>query len=145
MRAILLAGLVALASTPALAQSITLEVDQSQAIRLSTPITGVVVGNAGVADVIVHDSRLIFVLGKSVGETQVLAVDASGRTVFNGVVAVRAGSAPGLVTVQRGTAMSTMQCLDRCIAVAHPEATLEGTQTAIGAIQARNALTGGGS
>jgi Flp pilus assembly secretin CpaC len=145
MRTLILAAAAAvLVSTPALAQEITLEVDQASSVRLSSPITGVVVGNAGVADVIVHDANLLFVLGKSVGTTHVLAVDARGRTVYNGMVTVLAGEQPGLVTVQRGTTLSTMQCTTRCIGVAHPEASAEGMQGAIGAATARNGFTRGG-
>lgn len=147
MRAMILAATtvaLAAAATPALAQQVSLEVDQAQAIRLATPITGVVVGNAGVADVIVHDANLIFVLGKSVGQTQVIAVDARGRTVFSGTIVVRAGETPGLVTVQRGTEVSTLDCGSRCIAVVHPEATAEGMEAAVGAAEARNGFTRGG-
>jgi Flp pilus assembly secretin CpaC len=145
MRTFILAAAAAVSvSAPAIAQEISIEVDQAQSVRLATPITGVVVGNAGVADVIVHDANLLFVLGKSVGQTQVLAVDARGRTVYNGMIHVRAGEQAGLVTVQRGTTVSTVQCTTRCIGVAHPEATTEGLQGAIGAVTARNGFTRGG-
>ena len=147
MRAMILAATtvaVAAFATPALAQQVSLEVDQAEAIRLPVPITGVVIGNAGVADVIVHDANLIFVLGKSVGQTQVLAVDATGRTVFNGTIVVRAGDNRGLVTVQRGTEVSTYDCGNRCAIVAHPEATAEGIEVAVETVNARNAFTRGG-
>lgn len=147
MRAMILAATtmaLAAATTPAQAQQISLEVDQAQAVRLSTPITGIVVGNAGVADVIVHDANLIFVLGKSVGTTQVIAVDAHGRTVYSGIITVQASETRGLVTVHRGTEVSTLDCGQRCIAVAHPEATAEGIEGATSALDARNAFTRGG-
>lgn len=143
MRTLLLASAVTLLAAPALAQSFTLEVDEAAPIRLPAPVTGVVIGNAGVADVIVHDANLLFVLGKSVGQTQLVAVDARGHTIFSGRVEVRAAEQAGLVTVQRGTELSTVQCTARCIGVVHPEASANGMQGAIGAITARNGFTRG--
>ncbi|MCU0881415.1 MAG: pilus assembly protein N-terminal domain-containing protein [Hyphomonadaceae bacterium] len=117
MRVILIAAL-SLLSTPALAQTMQLNVDEAQPLRMQAPITGVAVGNAGIADVIVHDANTLFVLGKSVGTTNVVAVDARGRTVFSGVVEVRANEHNGLVVVQRGPSNTTViQCSDRCASV----------------------------
>lgn len=145
MRAALLATLFATAfAGQALAQTLQLDVDQARSIRLNTPVTGIVVGNAGVADVIVHSPNLIFVLGKSVGETHLMAVDERGRTIYSGTVEVRAGEPEGLVTVQRGRETFTQQCDERCVAVLHPEASAAGMSAASGAISARSAFTRGG-
>jgi Pilus formation protein N terminal region len=143
MRALILAGLFLANAGPALAQSMTLEVDQTRPLRLSTPVTGVVIGNAGVADVIVHDPRTLFIMGKSVGSTQVLAVDGNGRTVFSGRVEVRVGAEDGLLTVQRGRESTTAICKERCIEVPHPEATREGMASSVARISARNAYAKG--
>jgi Flp pilus assembly secretin CpaC len=126
------------------AQAVALEVDQSKPLRFTTPITGVVVGNAGVADVIVHDSKTLFVIGKSVGSTHVLAVDQRGRTVFSGTVAVRAADIDGLLTVQRGRELSTSICDTRCIAYAHSEAGAQGISDAVARASSRTAFAGGG-
>jgi Flp pilus assembly secretin CpaC len=135
-------GLIAIASS-AQAQAVSLEVDQSRPLHFSSPVTGVVVGNAGVADVIVHDSKTLFVIGKSVGTTHVLAVDQRGRTVYSGQVAVRAAALENVVTVQRGREISTSICNERCIAVPTSEATQNSMADAIARARARSAFAGG--
>ena len=135
---------MALTCSGALAQAVSLNVDQSQPLRFNMPITGVVVGNAGIADVIVHDSKTLFVIGKSVGTTHVLAVDQRGRTVFSGQVNVRAASPDGLLTVQRGRELSTSICDVRCIAYPHSEANTQGMSDAISRATARTGFASGG-
>jgi Flp pilus assembly secretin CpaC len=131
------------ASSAALAQAVSVEVDQSKPLRFTTPVTGVVVGNAGIADVIVHDSKTLFVIGKSVGTTHVLAVDGRGRTVFSGNISVTAAEINGLLTVQRGRELTTSICDSRCIAYAHSEAGAQGIGDAVARASSRTAFAGG--
>jgi Pilus formation protein N terminal region len=132
------------AANAAFAQAMTIEVDQSKPVRFTTPITGVVVGNAGIADVIVHDSRTLFVIGKSVGSTHVLAVDERGRSVFSGTIAVRAADLQGLLTVQRGKEFSTSICDTRCITYAHSEASNAPLADAVSRASTRTGFASGG-
>lgn len=134
-----------LCATSAHAQAVALEIDQAKPLRFNAPITGVVVGNAGIADVIVHDSKTLFVIGKSVGSTHVLAVDQRGRTVFSGNVSVRASEMGGLLTVQRGRELSTSLCDTRCVAFAHSEASNQGIADAVSRATSRTAFASGGS
>jgi Flp pilus assembly secretin CpaC len=132
-------------SGSAQAQAVSLEIDQSKPLRFNSPVTGVVVGNAGIADVIVHDPKTLFVIGKSAGRTHVLAVDQRGRTVFSGEVAVRAAQVDNLVSVQRGREISTSICDTRCIAYVDPEATTTGISEAVSRARARSAFASGGN
>jgi Flp pilus assembly secretin CpaC len=132
------------AVSTAFAQAVSINVDQTQPLRFTVPVTGVVVGNAGIADVIVHDSRTLFVIGKSVGTTHVLAVDQRGRTVYSGQVQVRAANPDGLLTVQRGKEVSTSLCNERCIAYPHSEASNQGMSEAISRATARTGFASGG-
>ena len=138
------ASCIVLSNSASAQAAMTLEVDQSKPIRFTTAITGVVVGNAGIADVIVHDSKTLFVIGKSVGSTHVLAVDQRGRTVFSGPVVVRASDMAGLVTIQRGRELSTSLCDTRCIAYAHSESGTAGMSDAIARASSRTAFASGG-
>jgi Flp pilus assembly secretin CpaC len=140
----LAASMCLFAASSAQAQAISLDIDQSKPIRFTTPITGVVVGNAGIADVIVHDTKTLFVIGKAVGTTHVLAVDQRGRTVFSGEIAVRASDVNGLLTVQRGREISTSICDQRCVASAGPESTASGMSDAVARAKARSAFASGG-
>jgi Flp pilus assembly secretin CpaC len=126
------------------AQAVSLEIDQSKPLHFNAPVTGVVVGNAGIADVIVHDPKTLFVIGKSVGSTHVLAVDQRGRTVFSGTVMVRASSPEGMLTVQRGRDLTTSICDERCIAYPHPESSAQGLSDAVGRASTRTGFAGGG-
>ena len=80
------------ASAPAYAQStgnsITLSIGEVQQVSLTTPVTDVVVADPRVADVEVTSAKKIYILAKGVGMTDVVATDASGRTVYRGKVVV---------------------------------------------------------
>ncbi|MCE2890379.1 MAG: pilus assembly protein N-terminal domain-containing protein [Hyphomonadaceae bacterium] len=134
---------VALAAGSVAAQSFQLEVDQTQPLRFERPVTGVVVGNANIADVIVHDARVLFVIGKSAGTTEITAVDASGRTVFSGTIQVRPTIVRDMITIQRGKEISTAICQERCIPNVHSEGTANGNSPAITAITTRSGFAAG--
>ncbi|HCP64253.1 MAG TPA: hypothetical protein DIU09_06660 [Hyphomonadaceae bacterium] len=134
---------VALAAGTAGAQTFQLEVDQTQPLRFQRPVTGVVVGNANIADVIVHDARVLFVVGKSQGTTEITAVDAAGNTVFSGTIQVRPSNVRDMITIQRGKEISTAICQDRCIPNVHSEGTAQGNAPAIAAINARSGFAAG--
>lgn len=137
-------GLVCLAfGTSASAQTVTLEMDQSKPIRLRETATGIVVGNAGVADVIVHDPKVIIILGKSVGETHVLVLGQNGKTLYSGDIIVRAGNEGNLLTVQRGKEIQTSLCRTRCIDVVSPESTAGPMQDAAARAKNRDRFTAG--
>ena len=136
-------ALVGLATGPAAAQSFQLEVDQTQPMRFERPVTGVVVGNAGIADVIVHDAKVLFVVGKSVGTTEIIAVDGAGKTVFSGTIQVRSAHVRDMITIQRGKEISTAICQSRCVPSVHSEGTGPGNAPAITAIAARSGFAAG--
>lgn len=129
---------------PTLAQQLALTLDTSRTLRLSAPATGVVVGDASVADVIVHEPNLLLIMGKATGSTHLLVVDARGRSIFNGTIRVSEPEPEGLVTVLRGKNQQTLACQPRC----QPRPTVgdsADTFSAGGAqIQQRAAMTRGG-
>lgn len=123
MRIKFLAIILALFATPVIAAPISLNLDQSRPLLLKNNATGVVVGNASIADVIVHDSRTIIIMGKSVGTTHVLILGEKGKTLFSGNVTVNAGENDELLTIQKGLEIKTSLCKTRCIDVTSPEDT----------------------
>lgn len=141
--ALIACAIVALTGGTAAAQAFQLEVDQTQPLRFERPVTGVVVGNASIADVIVHDARVVFVLGKSVGTTEIIAVDGAGHTVFSGTIKVRPTNVRDMITIQRGKEISTAICQERCIPNVHSEGTAAGNAPAITAVQARTGFAAG--
>ena len=113
----LLAGLAATLALamPAFAQERPLDVklDQATQVRLRAPAGSVIVANPRIADVTVTDARTLFITGKSYGLTEIIAVDALGRPLFQSQVVVSAGSA-GSVRVWRGAQATEMACGSSC-------------------------------
>lgn len=114
-----LAALVALAliSAPlaASAQSrpLSVEVDHTARINLRGAAAAVVVGNPQIADVTVVDANTLFVSGRGFGTTEVVVLDALGRTIYQSEVVVSAPSA-GQVRVWRGGTVTDMACGATC-------------------------------
>lgn len=103
-----------LASTAsAQSRNLTVEIDRAQRVQLNGAASSVVVGNPQIADVTVVDANTLFVIGKGYGVTEVVAVDAIGRTLFQGEIAVTAGST-GAVRVWRGGQATEMACGQTC-------------------------------
>lgn len=111
-----LLALAVLAPAPAaLAQSrpLSVEVDHVTRLNLSGSAASVIVGNPLIADVTVVDAHTLFVSGRSYGVTEVVVLDAAGRSIYQGEVVVSAPSA-GQVRVWRGATVTDMACSATC-------------------------------
>ena len=104
----------ALASA-AVAQSrpMNVEIDRSERVTLRGAATSVIVGNPAIADVTVVDANTLYITGKGYGVTEVVAVDAIGRPLFQSQVVVTGGST-GAVRVWRGAQVTEMACGASC-------------------------------
>ncbi|HEY0300400.1 MAG TPA: pilus assembly protein N-terminal domain-containing protein [Rhizomicrobium sp.] len=110
MRRVISAGIAfALLSSSALAGGVTVPMDEVRTVTFAKPITTVYVGNPSIADINMIDSRHAFLLGKSFGTTNIIALDAAGREVANTSVSVF-GSHGSTVTLTKGTAQTTLAC-----------------------------------
>lgn len=69
-------------------ESVGLEINKGQMIRLSAPATSVVVADPNIADVQVVSPKMIFVHGKKVGETSVYAIDGSDNEIYSATITV---------------------------------------------------------
>ena len=110
------AGVAVLLMTGAvMAQSrgLTVELDHSARIQLAGSASSVIVGNPRIADVTVVNDRTLFVSGRGHGVTDVIVVDALGRTIYNGQISVIAPR-DGQVRVWRGTQATEMACGAGC-------------------------------
>jgi Flp pilus assembly secretin CpaC len=72
----------------ALADPFTVKVDQTVTLKLSAPANSVVIGNATVADVSVHDAKTLLVTGKAVGSTILTVLDRAGNTIYTNQLVV---------------------------------------------------------
>lgn len=111
----LAAALLAAAAFPALAQNrgLDVEIDRAQRIQLRGAASSVIVANPAVADVTMVDASTLYVTGRGYGSTEVVVVDAIGRTLYQSVVTVTAPSS-GHVRVWRGGAATEMSCGAGC-------------------------------
>ncbi|OZB12429.1 MAG: hypothetical protein B7X55_14510 [Rhodobacterales bacterium 34-62-10] len=100
-------------ASAAQAQQLSIEASKTVPLRLSGPASSIVVGNKNIADVAVHDDRLIFVTGKSYGTTNLMVFNKAGEEVYSAEVVVTANSS-NLVTVNRGGQNQTYDCAPVC-------------------------------
>jgi Flp pilus assembly secretin CpaC len=113
--ALILALAVTAAASAAIAQSrpLSVEIDRSARIALRGAAASVIVGNPAIADVTVVDANTLYIVGKGYGVTEVVAVDAIGRPLFQSQVVVTGGST-GSVRMWRGGQMTEMACGGSC-------------------------------
>lgn len=105
---------VALSLAPAaLADPFTVRVDQTVTLKLATPANSVVIGNASLADVAVHDAQTLLVTGKAFGSTNLTVLDRSGNTIYSNQLNV-GGEDPNGLTIVRGTGTYSYSCLEKC-------------------------------
>ena len=104
------------APAAAMAQTapLNVEIDQAMRIPLRAAAGSVIVGNPLIADVTVVDSNTLYITGKGYGITEIVAVDAIGRTVFQRQVVVSDGAGSGRVRVWRGGQPTEMACGTSC-------------------------------
>ncbi|MGO4411047.1 MULTISPECIES: pilus assembly protein N-terminal domain-containing protein [unclassified Brevundimonas] len=92
---------------------LNVEIDHATRVQLRAPAGSVIVANPRIADVTVVDANTLFITGKGYGVTEIVAVDAIGRPLFQSQVVVSAGSA-GAVRVWRGAQATDMACGTSC-------------------------------
>ncbi len=70
-------------------------------------------GDPAIADVTVVDHHHILVHGRAFGRTNLVVMDANGRTLFSDAVVVGAGD-EGRVSIFRGSAQADYSCSSHC-------------------------------
>ncbi|RYG31020.1 MAG: hypothetical protein EON93_13710 [Burkholderiales bacterium] len=88
-------------------------VDETVPLKLNQAANSVVIGNATVADVSVHDARTLLVTGKAFGQTNITVLDRAGNTIFTSQLVVGGEDDAGLTIVRSGATYS-YSCVDKC-------------------------------
>ena len=105
---------ICLALAPAAAADpFNVKVDQTVPLKLNQPANSVIVGNATVADVTVHDARTLLVTGKAYGSTNLTVLDRAGNTIYTSQLVVGGEDDDGLTIVRSGATYS-YSCVDKC-------------------------------
>lgn len=100
-------------AAPAHAGEIWVTVDQARAVKLERPAQSIVIGNPAIADITVQNETGMFVLGKTPGVTNLIAVDSQGDEIANIAINV-SGARSNFVTLNRGEKQYTFSCAHRC-------------------------------
>lgn len=126
---VLLATLSPFAASGAEApEPIRVVIDKSTAVRTDRAASIVMVGQPEIADVTVENPRLIFVLGRKVGETNLVILDSQGNYILN-LPLVVTPEGDRQVTIYRGSSgVSTLSCDPRCAGVKNPGTEKEADQ-----------------
>jgi hypothetical protein len=110
MRRSLLAAVSLIAlSGPAFAATVAVPLDEVRIVTFKKPVSSVYMGNPMIAEVTTIDTRHAYVLGKTFGTTNLIALDANGKPISSEQVTVF-GQRSGEVTLQRGAAQFDYTC-----------------------------------
>jgi hypothetical protein len=97
------------AAMPAFAAGVAVPMDEVRVVAFNQPVSTVFMGNPVIADVTMIDAEHAFVLGKTFGETNMIALGANGRQIANDHVTVF-GRRVGAVTLNRGAQTYNYTC-----------------------------------
>jgi len=106
-------GLALVAIPAAVAEPFKVSIDQTVSLKIPGSANSIVVGNASVADVAVHDANTLLVTGKSFGSTNLMVLDGAGRTIYSNQILV-GGHADTDMTIVRAGGTYTYSCVDKC-------------------------------
>lgn len=104
----------ALGVSAAHADTITVNVDQAQIMKLPERVATVVIGNPLIADAALQSGGVLVITGKGYGTTNMLALDRSGKVVMDKTVEVLGASGSNLVVVYKGVERETYSCAPAC-------------------------------
>jgi len=95
------------------AEEMMVAIDHTVPMKLSRPAASIVVGNPFIADVMAQAEDLFFVIGRTTGTTNVVALDASGKMIAETTVHVTRTGTKRL-SLHRSTLRQTYSCPDNC-------------------------------
>ncbi len=118
--ALLTTAVLVIGTAQARDAAVTVPLDEVRLVAFEKPVSTLYVGNPTIADITMIDKRHAFVLGKSFGATNIIALDSAGQQISNNQVVVSGGGS-GVVILQRGPARVTYSCTgERCEPMPRP-------------------------
>jgi hypothetical protein len=110
----MIVAVVASGTPAAFADTITVNVDQAQIMKLPERVTTVVIGNPLIADAALQSGGVLVITGKGYGTTNMLALDRGGSVVMDKTVEVLSAAGSNLVVVYKGVERETYSCAPAC-------------------------------
>lgn len=110
------AALISVSASSALAGDTVFRVDlnKTQVLRLPMAAGSVIIGNPNIADVSIHSSQTIFVVGRGFGETNLIILDQAGQTMMDADIQVTAITPSHGVRVFNASSRQTYSCAPFC-------------------------------
>lgn len=107
--------LAAASLSPASAEETTVSVmvDRATVMRIAQPADVVIIGNPAIADATIQDSQTLVITGRSFGTTNLIVLDAAGKTVTEQMITVSPQD-QNVVTVYRRASRQTLSCTPEC-------------------------------
>ena len=99
---------------PAQADTLIINVDQAQVVKLPERVATIVIGNPLIADASLQAGGILVVTGKGYGSTSLLALDRAGQVVMDKTVQVLSAASGDLVTVFKGVERESYSCAPDC-------------------------------
>jgi len=116
----MVAAIVAGYASVAAAETLTVPVGKSELLRIGRSAAVVMVGEPTVADVQVESPLLVLVVGKAVGETNLILLDREHSEIARYDVLVVPEPDRHVTIYHGGDGVSTMSCNPRCAGVKNP-------------------------
>lgn len=99
-----------------LAASLTVITDQALVVKIDAPASTLILGNPAIADISTKDGQLLVVTGKTVGITNLIALDDTGAEILNLVLTVK-DPARYYVALHKGINRQSYSCTPDCAPV----------------------------
>jgi hypothetical protein len=112
--AIFVTTMLGLAMANAKADTVQVNLDQAQVMRLPTGVATIVIGNPLIVDGALQAGNLLVVTGKGYGTTNLMALDRSGRVLMDKSITVTGPGNPDLVVVYKGVDRESYSCSPQC-------------------------------
>jgi Flp pilus assembly secretin CpaC len=95
------------------AETLVVQIDHARTIQIPSGTQTLIIGNPMVADVtMLKQGRIMILTGKGFGETNFIALDASGNPLMESTIQVV--SSDSALVVQRGLERESYSCAPRC-------------------------------
>jgi len=90
--------------------------NKNELVRLPAPASAVIIGDPSIADVSIHSSDTLLVIGRSYGVTNLIILDEAGRTIMNSDIQVTQNRSHGNVRVFKiGQGRESYSCTPECL------------------------------
>ncbi|MCH7929654.1 MAG: pilus assembly protein N-terminal domain-containing protein [Proteobacteria bacterium] len=102
-------------------------VDKAHLMHLDTDAGTIMVADPTIADVVLESPRLVFIVGRAPGETNLYILDVNGAEIVHTDLLV-VPNVDREVTLDRNTVEATFSCAPRCARIATPGAAQEAEE-----------------